>query len=43
MSAWSEGYGASIIVIRGNVFDSFNPAGAVRPNDPDLYIDFYLK
>jgi len=43
MPAWSEGYGASNIVIRGNVFDSCNPAGAVRPNDPDLNIDVYLK
>jgi len=43
-NVWSEGYGASNIVIRGNVFDSVNPVGAYR-NElvPTIYISVYLK
>lgn len=41
---WSEGYGASNIVVRGNVFDTVNPSdtrndGMAR----DIYIGVYLQ
>lgn len=43
-NVWSEGYGASNIVIRNNVFDSVNPMGAY-PNEKvcAIYMSVYLK
>ncbi len=41
---WSEGYGASNIVIRNNLFDTVNPMGCY-PNEckPTIYMSVYLK
>ncbi|MBN8218597.1 MAG: right-handed parallel beta-helix repeat-containing protein, partial [Spirochaetes bacterium] len=41
---WSEGYGASNIVIRSNTFQNVNPIGAY-PNErqPVIYMSVYLK
>ncbi len=43
-NVWSEGYGASNIVIRNNVFENVNPIGAY-PNEkqPVIYMSVYLK
>ena len=43
-NVWSEGYGASNIVIRNNVFDSVNPMDAY-PNEKlcAIYMSVYLK
>ncbi len=43
-NVWSEGYGASNIVIRKNIFDNVNPIGAY-PNEkqPVIYLSVYLK
>jgi len=43
-NVWSEGYGASNVLIRGNLFDNVNPVGAY-PNEmrPAIYMSVYLK
>ena len=41
---WSEGYGVSNVVIRGNLFDNANPTGAgARHRRPTIYAGIYLK
>ena len=41
---WSEGYGVSNVVIRGNLFDNANPKGAgARHRRPTIYAGIYLK
>ncbi|HBC88546.1 MAG TPA: hypothetical protein DCZ94_16485 [Lentisphaeria bacterium] len=43
-NVWSEGYGASNIVIRNNVFENVNPIGAYRnEKQPVIYMSVYLK
>jgi len=43
-NVWSEGYGASNIVIRGNVLDNVNPrAGYKNELSPAIYMSVYLK
>ncbi|MBI4976488.1 MAG: right-handed parallel beta-helix repeat-containing protein [Spirochaetes bacterium] len=43
-NVWSEGYGASNIVIRNNVFENVNPIGAfVNEKQPVIYMSVYLK
>ncbi len=43
-NSWCEGYGASNIVIRNNVFDNINPRGSY-PNEwtPAIFIDVYMR
>ena len=44
LTSWCEGYGASNIVIRGNVFDYANPRHAfTREKRPVIYMSVYLK
>lgn len=41
---WSEGYGVSNVVIRGNLFERQNPAGEVRSHrERTIYAGVYLK
>ena len=43
-NVWSEGYGASNIVIRNNKFENVNPIGAyVNEKQPVIYMSVYLK
>lgn len=43
-NVWSEGYGASNIVIRNNRFENVNPIGAyVNEKQPVIYMSVYLK
>ena len=43
-SAWSEGYGVSNVVIRGNLFDTVNPSGSYIPHrQRSLYTGIYLR
>ncbi len=43
-NVWSEGYGASNIVIRNNSFENVNPLGAYRNEKrPVIYMSVYLK
>lgn len=42
MKVWSEGYGATNVVIRGNVFDSVNRMGRYDfEGRPDIYVSTY--
>jgi hypothetical protein len=43
-NSWCEGYGASNVVIRNNLFENINPVGAY-PNEmqPVIYMSVYLK
>lgn len=44
LSAWSEGYGVSNVVIRGNVFDNQNPSGSnALHRERTIYAGIYLK
>jgi len=41
---WSEGYGVSNVVIRGNLFDNTNPSGSYKEHrERTLYSGIYLK
>ena len=43
-NVWSEGYGASNIVIRNNKFENVNPIGAYQnEKQPVIYMSVYLK
>ena len=43
-SAWSEGYGVSNVVIRGNLFDAVNPSGSyVSHRQRSIYTGIYLR
>ncbi len=43
-NSWSEGYGASNIVIRSNTFDTVNPVDSKNSNlARDIYIGVYLQ
>ena len=43
-NAWSEGYGVSNVVIRGNLFDTVNPSGSgVRHRQRSIYAGIYLR
>jgi len=44
LDSWCEGYGASNILIKGNVFENVNPSGRY-PGElrPSIYISSYLK
>ncbi len=43
-NVWSEGYGASNIVIRDNKFENVNPIGAYRnEKQPVIYMSVYLQ
>ena len=43
-SAWSEGYGVSNVVIRGNLFDTVNPSGSgVVHRQRSIYTGIYLR
>jgi hypothetical protein len=43
-NVWSEGYGASNIVIRNNRFENVNPMGAYRREMvPTIYMSVYLR
>jgi len=39
---WAEGYGASNIVVRNNLFDSVNPQGDYE-NKPAVFLNVYLN
>ncbi len=44
LNVWSEGYGASNIVIKNNVFDMQNPRAAYKAElTPAIYMSVYLK
>ena len=44
LNSWSEGYGVSNVVIRGNLFDQSNPSGAVlRHRARTIYAGIYMK
>ena len=44
LDLWSEGYGVSNVVIRGNLFDNVNPSGAVPGHrERSIYAGVYLK
>lgn len=43
-NVWSEGYGASNILIRNNVFENVNPIGAYQnEKQPVIYMSVYLQ
>ena len=43
-NAWSEGYGVSNVVIRGNLFDTVNPSGsAALHRQRSIYAGIYLR
>ncbi len=43
-NSWCEGYGASNIVIRGNVFENVNPRGSYASDKaPAIYFNVYLN
>ena len=43
-NSWSEGYGASNIVIRNNIFDTVNPVDAKNDGKArDIFIGVYMK
>lgn len=44
LNAWSEGYGVSNVVIRGNLFENQNPAGSNSLHrERTIYAGIYLK
>lgn len=44
LNRWSEGYGVSNVVIRGNLFDTVNPSGSHRAQrQRSIYAGVYLK
>jgi hypothetical protein len=44
LNSWCEGYGASNIVVRNNLFDSVNPRAAYgNERTPAIYISSYLR
>lgn len=44
LNRWSEGYGVSNVVIRGNVFDTVNPSGAhAAHRQRSIYAGIYLR
>lgn len=44
LNAWSEGYGVSNVVIRGNSFENQNPSGSnALHRERTIYVGIYLK
>ncbi len=44
LRSWSEGYGVSNVVIRGNVFDTVNPSGSnASHRQRSIYAGIYLR